>query len=154
MIRTTWAWRPPRPSLYRSTSARPPRDSICQLVSGTRLTPGPRSVPRPLTASSLCISLSPHLPSVFSSLPFRHLSFSLASPRAPNAPAAPIPAWFFHVVGYVPPRASARARALSRVARERFQGVQSDRDAKEGWSGERERGGGEGEEWMGRVLQL
>ena len=27
-----------RPSLYRSALARPPRDSICQLVSGTRLT--------------------------------------------------------------------------------------------------------------------
>ena len=46
MIRTYdgWTLAPRRPSLYRSTSPRPPRDSICQLVSGTRLTPTVRRV--------------------------------------------------------------------------------------------------------------
>lgn len=79
--------RPPRPSLYRSTSARPPRDSICQLVSGTRLTPGPRS--GTTGADRLSLSLSSPL---FLSRPtiLARLSFSYTPPRSESL-EAPIP---------------------------------------------------------------
>lgn len=112
--------RPPRPSLYRSTSARPPRDSICQLVSGTRLTPGPRS--RTMGADRLSLSSISLSRSPFTIPP--SLSFSYAPPHSESL-EAPIPVRSFHVVGY----ASLFERARFPVSSEnRFQRVQSSRE--------------------------
>lgn len=133
--------RPPRPSLYRSTSARPPRDSICQLVSGTRLTPGPRSGTTGadrLSPLSLSLSLRPPF-SIPPSL--ARLSFSYAPPRPPEFPEAPIPVWSFHVVGY----ASLFEQARFPMSLENVFSVQ-----RVGKRGAAERGEGERE----RVLQL
>lgn len=132
--------RPPRPSLYRSTSARPPRDSICQLVSGTRLTLGPRSG---TTGADRLSPLSLSLPS-----PFFHPTilgapvFLLHSSAAPESPEAPIPVWSFHVVGY----ASLFEQTRFPVSLENVFSVQSGREKRSSRTG--------GKRERERVLQL